>query len=307
VATDFEGLIPTAVADELIAAAENESVAMRFGNVQRMPTGVESVPVVAVEPDAEWVDPRYSGRKKATTIEWSASRLEAEELACVLAVPQVWIDDTSFDVWAAVRARLASAFAKRIDETVLFAVAPVPASFPPGGVAGVAGAALTGTDALAAINTGMAALEAQGLVATGVAARPIIGSALRTELRTIGSLPSESPSATIYGVPVGVPAYWPAQPTFDGIVGDWQKLVIGVRQDIRFETSTDAVLQDAAGAIIANAFQDDLVAMRCYLRMGCAIGRPVGGGGTPVNPFATLEWAATAAAAETARSSRAKA
>lgn len=57
-ATDFEGLVPVAVANELLAAVELESVAMRLGNVQRMPTGVQSVPVVAVEPDAEWTDPR---------------------------------------------------------------------------------------------------------------------------------------------------------------------------------------------------------------------------------------------------------
>jgi hypothetical protein len=75
-ATDFEALIPVGVASELIAAAERESVAMRLGNVQRMPEGIESVPVVSVEPDAEWN--ALGARKKATTIEWSALRLESE-------------------------------------------------------------------------------------------------------------------------------------------------------------------------------------------------------------------------------------
>ena len=92
-ATDFEALIPVGVASELIAAAERESVAMRLGNVQRMPEGIESVSVVSVEPDAEWN--ALGARKKATTIEWSALRLESEELACILAIPQAWIDDTA--------------------------------------------------------------------------------------------------------------------------------------------------------------------------------------------------------------------
>jgi hypothetical protein len=150
-ATDFEGLIPVGVSGELVASVEIQSAAMRLGSVSAMPTGVESVPVVAVEPDAEWTNPRIGGRKLATKIEWSALRLEAEELACTLAIPTAWTTDTSFDVWGQVRERLASAFAKRIDETLLFAVAPVPASFPPTGVVGVAGAAVTGTDALAAL------------------------------------------------------------------------------------------------------------------------------------------------------------
>jgi HK97 family phage major capsid protein len=139
-ATDFESLVPQGVADEVIAGAELESAAMRLRNLTRMPSGVESVPVVSVEPDVEWVDPRYGGRKPMK-IEWTAARLEAEELAATLAIPRVWLDDTGFDVWQNVRERLTSAIAKRIDETLIFgAPAPVPSSFPTGGVVAVAGA-----------------------------------------------------------------------------------------------------------------------------------------------------------------------
>jgi HK97 family phage major capsid protein len=98
VPTQFEDLVPAHVVNELIAAAEQQSVAMRLGSVQRMPSGVGSIPVVSVEPDAEWIDPRYGGRKKATTIEWTAQQLAAEELACVLAIPAAWIDDAGFRV-----------------------------------------------------------------------------------------------------------------------------------------------------------------------------------------------------------------
>jgi Phage capsid family len=288
-ATDFESLIPTSVASDLIAAAEQESVAMRLGNVTTMPTGIESVPTVTVEPDAEWN--ALGGRKKATTIEWTALRLEAEELACILAIPQAWIDDNGFPVWDQVRGRVASGFAKRIDETVLFAVAPVPSSFPPTGVVGVAGTALTGADALDAIDKGLAAVEAQGLLPNGIASSSAIGSALRKEYRTIAVTPDTAPTSTLYGPPVAIAAYWDATKG-DAIVGDWTKLVIGVREDIRFETSDSAILQDAAGAILANAFQDDLVAMRCYMRIGAAIGLPVGSDGTPVEPFALVDWTA---------------
>jgi hypothetical protein len=289
VATDFESLIPTSVAGELIAAAEQESVAMRLGNVTRMPTGIESVPTVTVEPDAEWN--AMAGRKKATTIEWTALRLEAEELACVLAIPQAFLDDAGYPVWEQVRGRIASAFARRIDETVIFAVGPVPSSFPPTGVVGVAGTKLSGATALEAIDKGLAAVEAQGLVPNGIASGPAIGSALRKEYLAIAVPPDTSPTQTLYGLPVAVAAYWDATKG-DAIVGDWSKLVIGVREDIRFETSTDAILQDAGGAILANAFQQDLVAMRCYMRVGAAIGLPVGADSTPVEPFALVDWSA---------------
>ena len=79
--------------------------------------------------------------------------------------------------------------------------------------------------------------------------------------------------------------------------------MVGVREDIRFETSDSAILQDAAGAILANAFQDDLVAMRCYMRIGAAIGQPVASDGTPAEPFKLADWTAVAG---TSTSSRAK-
>jgi hypothetical protein len=291
-ATDFESLIPSSVASELIAAAEQRSVAMQLGNVTRMPTGIESIPVVSIEPDAEWN--ALGARKKATTIEWTALRIEAEELACVLAIPAAFVDDAGFPVWDEVKGRVAAAFARRLDETLLFAVAPVPASFPPTGVVGAAGAAVSGTDALDAIDNALANVEAEGLVPNGVASSAAIGTALRQEYRAIASLPSTAPTSEVYGLPVAIAAYWdPA--AGDAIVGDWTKLVIAVREDIRFETSDSAIIQDAAGAIISNAFQDDLVAMRAYMRVGAAIGRPVGADGAPVEPFAIADWTAVAA------------
>jgi len=252
VATDFEGLIPVSVAEELIAAAERQSVVMQLGNVQRMPSGIESVPIVTVEPDAEWN--ALGGRKKATSIEWSALRLEAEELACVLAIPQAWVDDAGFPVWEQVRNRVAAAFARRIDETLLFAVAPVPASFPAGGVVAAAGAAVSGADALEAIDKALAKVEGEGLMPNGVASSPAIGTALRQEYRAIASLPSTAPTAEVYGLPVAIAAFWDSA-AGDAIVGDSTKLVVAVREDIRFETSDSAIIQDAAGAITANAFQ----------------------------------------------------
>ena len=97
--------------------------------------------------------------------------------------------------------------------------------------------------------------------------------------------------APVYGLPVAVTPAWNAT-VGDAIVGDWQCLVIGVREDIRYDMSDSAILTDGAGAIIANAFQDDLVALRCFMRMGAAIGRPVATDGTPAEPFSLVDWTA---------------
>ena len=181
--------------------------------------------------------------------------------------------------------------AKRIDETLIFAVAPVPSSFPFGGVVAAAGVKLQGTDALDAIDKGLAAVEGRGSSRTGSAPGP--RSAVRCGRSTGRSVRPRTRRrrAPVYGLPVAVTPAWNAT-VGDAIVGDWQCLVIGVREDIRYDMSDSAILTDGAGAIIANAFQDDLVALRCFMRMGAAIGRPVATDGTPAEPFSLVDWTA---------------
>jgi hypothetical protein len=290
-ATDYDSLIPTAVSDELLNVIEVESVALRLGTTMRMPEGLEQFPVVSVLPSAGWVNPRFGGRKPATTIEWSSQMITPEELACALAIPTAFVDDAGFPVWDQVRPLISSAMAQVIDDALLFGNGE-PSTFPADGVAGLPppDVSVPG-DALAALDGAMALVEARGLVPNGIAAGPNIGTALRQEYRSIAALPDTAPAQTVYGLPVSTTPIWDATDG-DAIVGDWTKLVIGIRQDIRFETSTDAVLQDGTGAIIANAFQNDLLAMRCYMRLGAAIGQPLDPNGTPASAFATGDWTA---------------
>ena len=146
---------------------------------------------------------------------------------------------------------------------------------------------------MAAIDAGMAAVEASGLLPNGIASGVAIGSALRKEYRAVGALPSEAPTPSIYGLPVETTPVWEADEG-DAIVADWTKLLVGVRDDITYDTSEEAVLQDAAGVIIANAFQENLVAMRVYMRVGVAVGTPikVDGTGAPATAFQAVDWTA---------------
>lgn len=267
-------LIPDSVANELLDVVEHRSAALALGTTVRMPSGAMTLPVVSTLPQAGFVNPRYGGRKPATKVEWSSEQIVPEEIACTLAIPEAFIDDVGFPVWDQVRPLVASAIAMVLDDAVLWGTG-APATFPTGGVSAAAGTPVTGADALEAIDAAMSAIEASGLLPDGIASGTAIGSALRAEYRAQGALPSTVPERTIYGLPVEVTPAWDAAEG-DALVGDWSKLVIGIRQDIRFDLSDTAILQDAAGAIIANAFQEDLVAMRAYIRVGAAIGVPIG-------------------------------
>jgi HK97 family phage major capsid protein len=273
----------------MLVQAQERSVVLSLGRNLVMPSGLMSIPVVSFLPQAGFVNPRYGGRKPATKIEWTAQQVTAEELACVLAIPNAFINDAGYPIWEQVRPIVAGAIADALDQAVVFGTG-APAGFPVGGIKALAGAAQSGATALEAIDAAAASIEATGGTPDGIAAGSAIGTALRAAYRDIMAPPSEAPAPSIYGWPVVTMRHWD-DTAGDALVGDWEMLLVGVREDITFDLSEDAILQDNTGAIIANAFQEDLTAMRCYMRVGVAIGQPLGVSG-PEAPFEFADWTA---------------
>lgn len=289
-ATNYANLVPREMTDQLIGLATKQSVVLTLGNVRRMSSGLASMPVVSFLPVAGFVNPAYGGRKPATKIEWTAAQVVAEEIACVAAIPNAFVDDAGFPIWSEVSDQFAAAIARALDAAVLFGTA-APASYPVGGLAALAGAAQTGADALTAIDAAAASVEASGAVPDGIAAGSLIGTALRGYMRTTLAPADQAPGSTIYGWPVVQTPIWDATKG-DAVVGDWTYLLVGLRQDITFERSDSAIIQDGTGAIIANAFQDDLTAFRCYMRVGVAVGQPLNAKGVAIAPFEFADWTA---------------
>ena len=290
-ATDYAGLVPRGVAQNFLDLIEVQSVALRLGNVMRMSEATEVLPIASFLPQVGFTTTRYGGRKPATKIEWSAQNLIPEEIAATIPIPENWIRDAGFDVWGSVRTALLTSLAIVLDRAILFGDGEPP-NYPPNGVAGPPPAPLTGADALAAIDAGLAAVEESGLVPNGIASSPKINSALRQEFRTIAVPPTEAPPSGIYGLPVATTPAWDSTKG-DAIVGDWTRLAIGVREDISFRTTDTGVLQDGAGAIVANMFQDNLVALKVWMKVAVAIGVPLKADGSgPSVPFQAVDWTA---------------
>lgn len=284
----YENLIPRAMAREILQVTERQSAVLALGRNLTMPSGLVSIPIVSFLPVAGWVNPRYGGRKPATKIEWSSEEIVPAEVAATLALPENWITDAGFDVWANVRPTLVTALSRVIDDAILFGNGE-PATFPPNGVVG-AGAPVGGPDALAALDAGFDAVEASGLDVTGIGSRVQIKSALRAEYRAIGATPDTVPTLSYAGVPIVTSPEWDTAKC-DAVVGDWTKLVIGIREDISFRTSDSAVLLDGGGVIIANSFQDNLIALKVWMKIGAAIGTPVApDNASAVNAFVAVDW-----------------
>jgi HK97 family phage major capsid protein len=296
-ATNYADLVPASIANDAISAATQQSVVLTLGRTIRMPSGVESVPIVSVAPAVSFVTPAYGGRKPITQIEWSAERLEPVEIACTLAIPDAFIDDTGFPVWESVRGELANAIAKLLDQAVLFGT-NAPAAFPAGGIAALAGTPQSGTTAEDAIDKALTAVEAQGVRPSGIASGLSILAALRKAQISAGMGPVAAEALpSLFGLPIATTVYWDASKG-DALVGDWAQLLVGIREDVTFDLSSDGVLVDPAGDVVVSAFQDDQTLARIYLRVAVAVAQPVGPGGSPIVPFEFADWTAAALAAE---------
>jgi hypothetical protein len=57
--------------------------------------------------------------------------------------------------------------------------------------------------------------------------------------------------------------------------GDWSQLVWSMRTDMRFKLLTEASLQDSGGNVLFNLPQQDMVALRCTMRLAFALPNPI--------------------------------
>ena len=59
------------------------------------------------------------------------------------------------------------------------------------------------------------------------------------------------------------------------VAGAWNKAVYCIRQDMTFDIATEAALFDSSGALQYSLFQQDMVALRCVMRLGWQIPNPI--------------------------------
>jgi Phage capsid family len=285
----YEALIPVDVSREVMqSVGEEQSAVAQLARRVNMPTGVSSVPVVSVAPTAEFVNNPYGGRKPIGEIEWSSRQLVPEEIACTLAIPNAFIDDSGFPVWDSVRPELAKSFAREFDRAALYGTG-APATYPSGGLTDPRYAEPTApaTDPVDALGDAFAIVEGNGLEVDGILGGPGLRGVMRSLMAGIENV--ATPPSSIWGVPFQTTPTWDSS-VGAALVGGWEFVVVGIREDVRFELSTEGVLTDAAGTVLVNAFQDDSTLMRAYMRIGLAVGAPLGPDGTTVlRPLALAE------------------
>src|SRR5262245_34247330 len=101
----------------MLTSLADQSAALALGTRIPMPNGVTTFPVLSALPVAYWVT-GDTGMKQTTTAAWAAKTIAIDELAVIVPVPEVVLDDTDFDLSAALRPLMEAAIARAIDAAV---------------------------------------------------------------------------------------------------------------------------------------------------------------------------------------------
>ena len=299
---DVEALLATQDATEVVQEAARSSFALSGFTRDTMTKGRTRTPLVSILPTAGWESGELgSTTRRKNVSNWGVSPkyLVAVPMSTIVPLPEEVIDDSSYDVWGAIKPGISTIFARMLDAAVLFGVnkpaqwtdaAVIPGAIAAGNVV-YAGDA---TDIAAAINGAFELVEEDGYDVTGVASKRSIRSALRG-LRDANGAPifvSELASApgsvaTVYGAPL----YSVNNGAWDStvaqaLVGNLSYVHIGVRQDMTFKVLDQATLE--SGSTTIHLGQEDALALRVTFRVAYAIFDPVNPEAVDGYPFAVV-------------------
>lgn len=287
-AGSLDPLISEPLAAGVIDELPQKSITLALAQKVRMPGKTQRMAVLDTLPQAYWLA-GDADLKQTTTQTWKNVILVAEELAVLVPIPDAYVADASIDLWGEIRPRIVEAFAKAIDSATLFGVNR-PSTWSTDIVTGAIAAGNVVYDHGGDIPLNVAKLAE--LVSkdgyaniNGWASRPgfvwrliqgrTSGSGEPIYRAELESGPGGS-AGSLYGYPlheVRNGAFNPA--VADLIVGDWQKAIVGIRQDMTFSMSDSGVIADATGKVIVSAFQQDVQILRCVMRLAFVTANPV--------------------------------
>lgn len=277
-----DALVPDQVVSEILQTAAENSVMLRRAKTVRMSSKKTKQPVLASLPDAYWVD-GDTGLKQTTKMEWGGLTMTAEELAVIVPISNAVIDDSSLPLWSSVKPLLAEAIGKKIDGATLFGL-DKPASWPNSILEGATAAGNiveVGDDFALSVSELAELIDTDGFAVNGFMCRPGLSWRLRGA-RDLNGRPifdsalSGSNQMSLYGFSLDEVrnGSW-VNESAELIAADWNKFIIGIRQDITYDLFSEGVISDADGKVILNLMQQDSKALRVVMRVGYQVANPM--------------------------------
>lgn len=299
--SNVAALVPEAVSNQMLTTIGETSAVLALGTNIPLASNQVRFPVLSALPTAYFVN-GDTGLKQTTEAAWANKYLYVEEIATIVPIPEAVLDDANFDVFGAIRPLMETAVVRTLDAAVIFGTNAPTTWATEGNLVGKAVAAgnvvARGTNNAAAggfhqdILDVVSAVELDGNFPTGAIGNVTVRGALRKVRDTTGqqlALPADVPDIQYPGSLAGL---WPTGlSAAELLVGDFTKLVVGVRQDMTYKILDQGVITDGAGAIQFNLPQQDMLALRLVFRAGYAVANPLNllnSNAATRSPFAVL-------------------
>lgn len=281
-----EALIPEETSNEILQDLPRTSAALTLFRRMTMSRTQRRLPVLAALPMAYFRN-GATGMARPSNMEWDKKFLEAEELDCLVPIPNVVLADAEYDIWGEIKPRVAEAMGAALDGAVFFGVNK-PDTWP---AAVIAHAVAAGNEFVRGsvvdqkldldINATMSLIEDDGFDVNGFAARKSIKGGLRGLRTNDGALlfqptlQAGTPD-TLYGEHIfyAQNGGWDEEQA-DLITGDFSKGIIGVRKDISWKILDQASIHDPfTGQLLYNLAQQDMKAMMVTFRCAYQVANP---------------------------------
>lgn len=278
-------LVPQPFVAEVIKELPKASAALNLCRIVPMSTKTSRQPVLSLLPDAYWVA-GDTGVKQTTKADWENLELVAEELAVIVPVPEAYLSDAAVPVWGEVRPLIVQAFGQALDRAIMWgtnkpATWTSQAIIP--GIQAAGNVVTEGDDIGVSIAAMGEKLAGQGFSLNSYASRPGFHWKLAAA-RTLAGYPIYGSGDLANGVPqslYGRPlaevenGSWQMDAPIGLIGGEFNKAIVGMRQDFTFRVFTEGVITDSEGKVVLNLMQQDSVALRVVMRVGYALANPV--------------------------------
>ena len=270
---NLQGFVPTPIATDIIADVVRGSSVMRMSKVQPITSETQKFPVMTGGPGAYWVG--ETERIQTSVATWIFPELVAKKIGVIVPCSREKLEDTTINVFGTIRPYIAEAFYKAIDAACLFGTnSPFAKSI--FGVANTAGRVIAeGTNDKLDLDISdvMALVEAEGMDVNGFVA----GYDLKNSLRKLRDGNGNQlfvdgvDQRTLYAQPIE----FSRNDAWDktkarAIAGDWKYAIVGLRDQIKYETLTEATLQSVTmsdGKPLSLA-ENDMVAIKATMRLG---------------------------------------
>lgn len=270
---ELSGFVPVEQATEIMKNVARGSSVLRLSKVTEMTSDTKKVPVMTEGPGAYWVG--EGERIQTSKAGWIYPELKAKKLAVIIPVTKEKLNDATIDVFNEVKEQIGEAFYKAFDAACLFGTNSPFGSNIMNSIEVSGNKIELGTNGDGKldldVSDAMALVEEAGYDVNGFAAKNGIKNSLRKLRDANGNqLYAEGVNGKeFYSEPIEFSRNGAWDKTKAEIIGaDWDKSLVGIRQDIQYEILKEATLEgtvDKDGKPISLAEQD-LIAIKATMR-----------------------------------------